>query len=299
MVPLVLLLIGCLEKVTGEDVPLDCRFYGCDEDAGRRGSADHEDNAAAEGAGETPWGAVTGEKVKITGMVVGPDDTEVQMDVNEPDKDSPGGQKRVGALHLPPGEFELSVPVAVTKFGLEAFQDPDGDGPSETDPYASASVELPLTGELKLEMVSGARTARANVPAPPGAPGGDPSAGNPGGSGPPGGQPGAPPKPADPFGDVPKITLRGTITASTELPVFIDFFKVDPTSPGGRTYLFKVQATGGTFEAQVPKDFGTLDVEAYQDPNNDGPTATDPRGRLGTPLVAGASDVDGLAITVQ
>lgn len=296
MVPLVLLLIGCLEKVTGVDVPLDCRFYGCDEAAARPGADAHDDDASADGGGETPWGSVAGEKAKIKGKVVGPDDSEVQMDVNEPDAGSPGGQKRVGALHLPPGEFELEVPLAVTKFRLEAFQDPDGDGPSESDPYAAKTVELPLTAELTLELVAGARTARANVPAPPGAPGGDPSAGNPGGGE---GQPGAPPRPPDPFGDVEKITLRGTVAAPTALPVFIDFFKVDPTAPGGRSYLFKVQATDGTFTAQVPKDFGALDVEAYQDPNADGPTATDPRGRLSSPLTAGASDIDGLVITVQ
>lgn len=290
----VLALLGCLEQVTGENVPLDCRFYGCDENGGRTSPADHED-AAPEGGGEGPWASATEEKTKVKGLLLAPDDMEVQVDVNEPDAASPGGQKRVGALHLPPGELELDVPVSVKAFRLEAFQDLEGDGPTGDDPYAQADVTLPLTGELKLELKAGARSQAAGGPTP--APAGAPQPG--------GGQPGSPqPGPMPPqgdaiFGDVAKVSVKGKVTAATALPVKIDFFKIDPAQPGGRTFLFKADVLDGAYEVHLPKDFGAVELEAYQDPDNNGPTSTDPRGKLAAPLTIAGDDITGADIDVK
>lgn len=287
MVPAVLLLSACLEEVTGEDVPLDCRFYGCKEQGAGVGpeGGDGQPQGPA-GGGEAPWSGVEGEKRKLVGTLIADEEYEIQIDVNEPDTAAPGGQRRVGALHTPPGSFELEVPLSVKAFRIEAFQDPDGDGPSPMDPYAEATVDL--SGELpalSLTLTAGARGQASATAAPPGAPGGP-------------GQGGQPTQP-DPFGDVEKVRVSGTVTAPTDKPVKVDLFKLDPNVAGGRTFLVNAQPQGGAWSFDVPRGFGPIDLEAYQDLDNDGPSATDPKGRLVPPISVGEAPIEGVVIEIR
>ena len=209
---------------------------------------------------------------------------------------------------------------------LEALQDPDTDGPSGDDPYASAWVEVgeeDVSGiELVMEPGSFGAGGPTHTAAPPGAPGGDPSAAPPGEAGgdpnaapagqpsaappgapggdpsaaPPGSPESAPPGSGDipPFADLGDnpITIHGTLVCEICQGIDLDLFQPDPDSPGGRRMLGKIKRAAGAYELQVPAGFGPMLLEAFSDLAGDGPGAGDPMGRYeGNPLQIGNEDL--------
>lgn len=304
MVPWVLLLAGCLEKVTGQPVPLDPRFYaGRDDDGGQGAPGDGgggpgggspgdglggPGGGAAPGGGEAPWAGFDGDTWKLVGELLGEEDGEIQLDVNTPDPDAPGGQTRAGALRLPgPGSFELKVPTRVTEVRLQAFQDLDADGPDEDDPFAEATVAHTgdAPGSVTLALEKGAR-GRAGGPGG-GAPGGGGPAGTP-----------SPPPDGLRFPDGPTVTISGVVTASRDLPVVLDFFHANGEGAGGRSYLGKKLVAVGAWSQEFPVGYGPVEVEAYQDITGDSRTGDDPSARLSRPAIVGESDIDGLELTI-
>lgn len=293
MVPWVLLLAGCLERVTGEAVPLDPRFYAGREDEDGRGvPGDGGGGTPGDGAGgpggpagggETPWAGYDGETWKLTGEVVVDGDTEVQIDLGEPDATAPGGQKRAGAIRVPgAGTFEADVPTSVTEVRLQAFQDVDADGPDEDDPFAEGVVAFAgsAPAPVVLKLVKGAR----------GKAGG-------GGGGSPSGS-ASPPPDGLAFPAGPTVTVSGTVTASRDLPVILDFFHANGEGAGGRSYLGKRTVAAGAFTQAFPKGYGSVEIEAYQDLTGDSRTGDDPAARLERPLTIADTDVEGISLTI-
>lgn len=271
MVPL-LLLTACLERVSGEPVPLDPRYYAGGSEPGEESR--HDPNA--QGTGDGAWVGYEGETVKLTGVVRSDNPGPVQIDLNQPDPDAPGGQVRAGAVHLhEPGTFEIDVPATVRVLRVQAFQDPEVDGPSEADPFAEVIVQFDPEQPpepVELALVVGARGAAGD------------------------GAPAAGPEPqTDPFPAGPRVSLRGKVTAAQDLPVKVDVFRVDPAVEGGRTFLFKREVEDGAFEIRVPPDLGEVELEAYQDLTGNGPSEDDPKGRV-APFSVGDEDRAGLDI---
>ncbi len=301
-----LLLIGCLERVTDEPEPLDPRYYaGADNDPGGQGNPN--------GSGEAPFSGYEGATVRVLGTIESPGEGTIQIDVNVPDAKAPGGVSRVGAIHLPgTGDFEIDVPTDVKALDVQAFQDADGDGPSEQDPYAQVMVDLAAGAPAEpvvLKLVAGARGQPGAGGGAPGSPGGAPH-GGPGGGAPgsPGGAPhggpggGAPGGGADTLsfpGSGATVTLSGTITATRGLPVILDVFLTDAASPGGRRYLGRrMMASAGPFELTPPRNVGKIELEAYQDLTGDSRSGDDPSARTAAPIEVGSADVRGLTLAI-
>ena len=288
MVPWVFVLVGCLERVTGEDVPLDPRFYAGQQDAAGQPSDPH-----AAGSGEGPYAGYEGETWALVGEVRADAPDGVQIDVNEPDPTAPGGVKRAGAIRLfEPGPFEVNVPKTVAVIQLQAFQDPTADGPDESDPFAEQSVDLSAgpPEALVLQLVKGARgTGGGGGGGAPGSPGGAPMAGTP--------SPGPPPNGLS-FPEGPMVTMSGTVVASRDLPVVLDFFLANGEGAGGRGYLAKRIVPAGPWTQEFPENFGSVEVEAYQDLTGDSRTGDDPAARLERAIPIAESDVDAGTLTI-
>ena len=95
------------------------------------------------------------------------------------------------------------------------------------------------------------------------------------------------------------ITVSGTVTATQTYPIWIDFFKIDPAVPGGRSILGKVPAQAGAWSVKIQENMGPVEIEAYQDPAGDGPTADDPKARCEqNPLVVADADIPGIALAI-
>ena len=324
-----LLLSGCwLEKVTGEPVPLDPRFYAAVEE---------QQGAPGVGGGASiPFAGYDGELVLVTGTVDSPQAGPVEIDIRTPDPTAEGGVKGHGKVQLEgPGEYELSVPINLGVLELQAFQDPDTDGPGGDDPFAQVRLEVgsePIPG-TDFTLVPGARGSMGGPEhheAPPGAPGGDPSGGPahedapPGGDGEPGpmgpdGQPppdgpppeGQPPEggPPSPGGMPPFVGLEGdTVQVAGTLlwpgapagtVIDLDLFKPSDTAGGGREMLGKLKLPPGEFSFTAPASFGPLILEAFVDLDGDGPGTGDPMGRYeDNPVVVGSRDVSDITITL-
>ena len=91
--------MGCLlERVTGEEIPLDPRFYAAVEEA--RGTADQG------GGSSMPFSSVKTEKVWVAGTVSSEDDMAIDMNIRVPDPSAPGGMAGKGKILLErPGEI--------------------------------------------------------------------------------------------------------------------------------------------------------------------------------------------------
>jgi hypothetical protein len=281
-----LLLIGCLERVTGEAVPLDPRFV-----ANQPGAPGAEGGGA--GGGQTPFSDHDGDMVWVRGEIVAADAIPVDLDVRIPDQTAPGGSLGLGKILLEgPGSFELEVPKELGLLELQAFQDPDGDGPSEGDAFGEVLLEVgaeDLTGVL-LTLAIGARGGPAHVEAAPGE-GNDQAP-------PPSGEHS---QDSDPFEgmDGPFVLISGTIEANLEVMVDLDLFQTDPTVPGGRKLLGKLKRYPGPFELQVPAAIGSLQLEAMVDLDGDGPSASDPQARYsGNPIDLTEGAVSGVLLSL-
>ena len=252
-------LLGCLEHVTGEEVPLDPRFYAAVEEA--RGSE------AQGGGSSVPFSSVKTEKVSVKGLIVSEDDMAVDIDVRVPDPSAPGGMSGKGKILLErPGEFELMVPLDLGALELQAFQDIDSDGPNATDPFAQITISVadqPID-DVQLTLVVGARgAAPVHQEVQPEQSGEMPK--------------GIPENP-DPFGGVAgnRIELTGNLTCEqTCNGIDLDLFTSDENSPGGRKMLGKMKLQEGEFVIMVPENFGPLILEAFVDFSGDGPGVGD------------------------
>ncbi len=182
------LLSGCiLERVTGDEVPLDPRFYKAIEQA--------QGLPGVGGGSSVPFSSSDEDKITVRGVIESTMDMGVDLDIRVPDSTAPGGMRGEGKVLVEgPGPFELQVPKDLGGLELQAFQDQMGDGPTGEDHFGQIRVEV---GDEDvdigtLELVQGARSGGPeHTEAPPGAPGGAPgapgsSAGDPGGGGSPG-----------------------------------------------------------------------------------------------------------------
>lgn len=270
---------GCLlEKVTGEEIPLDPRFYAAVEEA--RGTADQG------GGSSMPFSSVKTEKVWVMGTVSSEDDMAIDIDIRVPDPSAPGGMSGKGKILLErPGEFKLAVPKDLGSLELQAFQDIDSDGPNASDPFAQTtiSVESSDVEGIELKLVSGARgAAPVHQEVAPEQSGEMPK--------------GIPDNP-DPFGGVGgnRVELSGTIVCAQTCPsVDLDIFVPDDQSPGGRKMLGKMKLQEGPYVIMVPESFGLLILEAFVDFDANGPGIGDLMGVYeGNPIrVAGSAVSD-------
>ena len=274
-------ILGCLERVTGEEIPLDPRFYAAVEEA--RGSE------AQGGGSSVPFSSIKTEKVSVKGLVVSDDDMSVDIDVRVPDPAAPGGMAGKGKILLErPGEFELMVPINLGSVELQAFQDIDSDGPNATDPFAQVTISIadqPID-DVQLTLVVGARgAAPVHQEIQPEQSGEMPK--------------GIPENP-DPFGGAAgnRIELTGNLTCEqTCNGIDLDLFTPDENSPGGRKMLGKMKLQEGKFVIMVPENFGPLVLEAFVDFGGDGPGVGDLMGVYeSNPVLVGNSRVQNINI---
>lgn len=274
-------ILGCLERVTGEEIPLDPRFYAAVEEA--RGSE------AQGGGSSVPFSSIKTEKVSVKGLVVSDDDMSVDIDVRVPDPAAPGGMAGKGKILLErPGEFELMVPINLGSVELQAFQDIDSDGPNATDPFAQVTISIadqPID-DVQLTLVVGARgAAPVHQEIQPEQSGEMPK--------------GIPENP-DPFGGAAgnRIELTGNLTCEqTCNGIDLDLFTPDENSPGGRKMLGKMKLQEGKFVIMVPENFGPLVLEAFVDFGGDGPGVGDLMGVYeSNPVLIGNSRVQNINI---
>ena len=252
--------MGCiLERVTGEEIPLDPRFYAAVEEA--RGTADQG------GGSSMPFSSVKTEKVWIAGTVSSEDDMAIDIDIRVPDPSAPGGMAGKGKILLErPGDFKLAVPKDLGSLELQAFQDIDSDGPNASDPFAQTTIDVSdedIAG-VELILVVGARGAAPVHQEVSPEQGGE--------------MPKGIPENPDPFGGVAgnRVELRGTIQcAQACASVDLDIFSPDEQSPGGRKMLGKMKLQEGPYVIMVPENFGLLILEAFVDFDANGPGVGD------------------------
>jgi len=272
MLPFVVwLAVGCLERVTGEEVPLDSRFTAqpshsnsASDDTGAPAHAEqvHKDVVHEEAAPPQPFEDAVGERITLSGVMVSEFEGSVDLDVSTVDDDSPGGLKSEGKLIFDgPGLFSFDVPVGVGEILVAGFQDLESDGPSEADPYAEVRVEILDTSiaDIELRMVAGGRSTATKGPEHQEVP---------------------PPQPFVGM-DGARIVLSGSILSEISGPVDLDVSIVNSESEGGLDNQGKLIVVGpGPYSFEVPVDIGTLQLAAFQDLEKDGPSAKDPYAEL-------------------
>jgi len=277
-----LLLTSCLERVTGEEVPLDSRFTaqpvaltgGDDTGAPAHREQEHREVLHTEEAPPQPFQDTEGEKISVSGTVSSEATGGVDVDVSVVDDAAPGGLVRAGKLKLDgPGDFSFEVPVSIGWIQVAAFQDVEKDGPSENDPYAESRFEVQaesVTG-LELALVLGGRTSSSSGPVHKEVP------------------------PPEPFSDVEgeRVTISGIIRSERMNPVDLDVGRKDEAAPGGVTAEGKlVFPEPGAFSLDVPSNVGRLRLAAFQDLEQDGPSAQDPYAEL--EVEVGSASVSGV-----
>ena len=268
MVPL-LLLTACLERVTGEAVPLDPRFYEGGGDAANPGG----------GAGQlgVPWASTPGDKVDLRFAVTGLDAGTLQLDVLVADPAKPGGVDRLGRIETADSPIVLSVPTSVKGFTVEILQDPGQDGPSDDDPYATLTIDMAALpeGEIPVVLVVGAR------PAPTGG-----GAGGGGGvSEPWSGAEGA------------RVPFSCVVSTDDEGEIQVDVTEPDPSAPGGQRRVGQLRLpVAGAFTLEVPATVQSFRLEVFQDRAGDGPDAGDPYAE--STVTVASIGTDPLALTL-
>ncbi len=257
---------------------------------GHDGGVEHDDQPrepALFGDHAGPWTTLSG---SLTGAAEG----QLAVDVRVPDPEAQGGNRQIGKTYVDAGtSWSLKVPRGVGTLILEVFQDTAGDGPSSSDPFATATVKVGDTATLTVDLalVVGAR--------------GQPSGGG-------GGVPGQPAPPSgggtvfSDLGSSP-VTLTGEIVlgegvadAIGSSQIDLDVFGQDAGSEAGRTFLGKLKLEAGTFRFKAPEGVGDLELEAYVDLDADGPTPGDPFGvATPSPIRVEDEDIPGIRIEMQ
>ncbi len=279
-----LVMLGCLERVTGEAVPLDPGFV-----ANQPGAAGGDDISGGDGGGRAPFSDHDGEMVWVKGVIVAEDAVPVDLDVRVPDPTAEGGAVGKGKLLLEgPGPFELEVPKGQGLLELQAFQDPDADGPSEDDAFGQIDLEVEdsdVVG-IVLTLTVGGRLGSTHTEAPPGAGSGNAPL-----------DAGHQPQDQDPFEgmDGPFVLMRGIIYYDASATVDLDLFQTDPSVPGGRKFLGKLKRQPGPFSLEVPVALERLEIEAMVDVDADGPGGSDPQASYsGNPIDLTSGEVLGV-----
>jgi hypothetical protein len=159
-----------------------------------------------------------------------------------------------------PGEHSISVPANLGTVQLQAFQDLAGDGPSDDDPFGWVEADIAEADlePMKLSLAAGAKLKLAS------------RMGH--GAVDQGGQ-------LQPFSDFQGqwTLIRGRIQSSAAGPLQVDFRVPDLDAPGGNRFLGRsLLPQTGVYQLQVPRDFGVLILEVFQDLAADGPTDDDP-----------------------
>jgi len=282
-----LLMVGCLERVTGEVVPLDSRFTaqpshasgGMDDTGGPvHADQEHKEVTHQEEAPPQPFADVEGEKVSISGTLISETAGSVDVDVSVVDASADGGLVSAGKLILEgPGAFSFEVPVGVGILHVAAFQDLEKDGPSENDPYAQITIDVAVDPMADLEMllVAGARSTAQSGPEHTAVP---------------------PPQPFDDF-EGEWVAISGTIISEMEGAVDLDVGREDEASPGGLVTEGKlIFSEAGAFSFDVPVDIGALRLAAFQDLEKDGPSEDDPYAELRVEV--GSEPLQGIEFTL-
>lgn len=242
-----------------------------------------------------PFEDVEGEKVLVSGTVVGSVAGAVDIDVSRVDPSAPGGRKSHGKLLFESaGDFELQVPKGLGQLCLVAFQDPDLDGPGEGDFYAEVTIDVaddPVTG-LVLTLATGARGSAGGGPvhteAPPGYGSGE------------GSHPDGKNAATDPFAEIEgeRVAVAGTVVFDGDAVVDLDLFQPDASVPGGRILIGKLKISSGPFTLQVPRTLGALELDAFADKTGDGPSADDPRGQVSA-IDLTSGPISGVQLTLE
>ena len=219
--------------------------------AGGRATQGAPDQGAGGSGSKVPWEDAAGDKKPFKAEIVASTTGKIQVDISEIDAAAKGGQTRVGHYMLSgPGPVSFAVPTSVTQFKVEAFQDPAGDGPSESDPYAEQVLTVAkMPDSVTMELAAGGRGKVTG--------GGDALTAD-----------------AD-LGSGPKVKVGGRVRASNLALVKVDVFKTDATARGGRSFVTKVEPRGSNWSIELPVDYGTIEIDAYLDFKGDGPTGDD------------------------
>lgn len=232
-----------------------------------------------------------GDWVLLSGEVRSPSAAPVDLDLRVMDPASQTGDAFLGKLVLPgPGPYELRLPAGFGALAIEAFQDQGGDGPSPDDTYDRVDLvvgAVPLAHDF--ELMEGGR-------GPQGAPAGiGPARPNDAG----GLSANAAPLFTELGSDPVTVSGRVVQVGRQDPVVDLDVFLQDRAAPGGRRYLGKLKVTQGSFVFQAPRNVGLLELEAFVDLTNNGPTPDDPFGAYaGNPLPVGSRDLSALEIQV-
>jgi hypothetical protein len=159
-----------------------------------------------------------------------------------------------------PGNQNLSVPAGLGEVQLQAFQDLTSDGPSDDDPFAWLSMVIGQQDPdpVVLDLLPGAKLNLAQEMGHEQADLADESQ-------------------AFSDHDGEWTLLRGQIEGGLAIPVQVDFRVPDANEPGGNRFLGRTRLpAAGRYQLQVPRNMGTLILEVFQDPENDGPSDDDP-----------------------
>ncbi len=218
-------------------------------------------------AGLGPFANHEGDFVKLRGSVRSESELPVDLDVWIADPAAPAGMRNQGKVVLvAPGEFTLRVPKGAGKIALEGYQDEAVDGPTETDAFARVELDVDAADiddvVLSLKQTGAAAHAAAGAADKGVAP---------------------PPDGQVPFADVQgaTVTVSGVVRADSDGMIDIDVRVPDADAPGGVRQEGKIRLQGpGVFELKVPVDFGSIELEAFQDTDHNGPDDDDPYARL-------------------
>ena len=299
-----LFLFGCLERVTGEAVPLDERFY-------KSAESRHGDPNKGDGTSD-PFASMEGEKITVSGIVSCETMGAIDLDFRTPDPAVEGGMKGQGKLLLErPGVFSIQIPQNIGSVEIQAFQDVLGDGPSFDDPFAQITFEVQSEDilDLEIQLVEGARNDDPNPSPPPNGPQHEqhehkehPHENREHQDQPNGGRPGQ--HTDNPFANYEGETIKvsGKIFCDSCMIVDLDLFESDENEMGGRKMLGKIKVGGAdkTFSFDVPVDLGGLILEAFVDSNGDGPGPGDLMGIYEqNPLQIEDDDIENVNITLS
>ena len=227
----------------------------------------------------------------LKGDITGGGEGAVQVDFRVPDPSEPGGNRFLGRTQLPSaGRYQLQVPRGMGALRLEVFQDPGSDGPSDDDPYAVLEIEVEDANmqRVSIELQEGTRGQPSSTA--------DAGASTQSAEAPQQSVFGS-------LGDDP-LWISGTLSlegVDMELAfVDLDLFAPDTSAPGGRRYLGKMKQKTGAYRFQAPRNFGSIELEAFGDVDGDGPTPGDPFGRFnGNPLTIGEEALSGIDIVLR
>jgi hypothetical protein len=215
------------------------------------------------GGSASPFADYEGVTVEISGEAVSESDLPIQIDVRTPDEGAPGGLQEEGKLALSePGPWSIEAPRGHGELLLQAFQDLTEDGPSDDDPFGFLILEVgaaPMPGQ-RLVLEEGGKQALAKVLGHGG--GADAATASCGGW------------------EEATILISGDVIAKDSRRLSLDFRVADPEAEGGMSQLCREEMDEpGAFELEIPAKYTLLEIEAFQDVDQNGPSEKDPYGR--------------------